>query len=114
MRICLAFLLALLLSLNTASAAVAGICDALEHTPSHAAHVGHHSHEHSGDHLHDDLPVASDHHHAHAHPGFLSLLSDAMDMKLPAGSSPLVEPPTDRFVSASLAGLDRPPRAALA
>lgn len=127
MRIFVALFLAFLLSLNAAGAAVAGVCDALEHAPKHATHFGCHSHEHVGDHTHGDLqnapdgtegggslPVASDSHHAHVHPGFLSLLSHSIKVMTPNGSSLLISPPSDRFSSAALAGLDRPPKAALA
>jgi len=50
MRIFISFILAIMLSLNAAYAASVGVCDALEHTSSQAAHFGHHSHEHSDDH----------------------------------------------------------------
>jgi len=54
----LAFLLAVLLSLNAAAAAVAGVCDVLEHTSNHVTHFGHHNHEHDDDHDHDvSLPA---------------------------------------------------------
>lgn len=124
MRFFVALLLAALLSLNAAHAVVVGVCDALEKTPGHSAHFGHHSHEHSGDHTHDaspadsdhpsQVPVASDHHHAHVHPGFATLLPGAMGVAALDGDSPLASLERRDFVSAPLIRLDRPPRAALA
>lgn len=124
MRFFLTILLAALLSLNAAHAAVMGVCDALEHTQSDAAHFGHHSHEHSDDHAHDappadpdqpgQLSAASDHHHAHVHPGFSTLLPDAIGVIPLGGRSPFVALDRRDFVSASHIRLDRPPRAALA
>lgn len=125
MRTCLAFLLAVLLSLNTAYAAVIGVCDVLEHTQQgDKAHFGHHSHEHADEHEHDAPPAdadssgkvaaSGDHDHAHVHPGFSTLLPGSVGMKLFAGRSPLVAATPDTFVSAAQVRLDRPPRAALA
>lgn len=125
MRTCLAILLAVLLSLNTAYAAVIGVCDTLEHTQqSDTAHFGHHSHQHADEHEHDAPPAdadgagkvaaSGDHHHAHVHPGFSTLLPASLDVIPLAGRSPLVAATPDTFVSASQVRLDRPPRAALA
>ncbi|TAN72007.1 MAG: hypothetical protein EPN14_10955 [Gallionella sp.] len=120
MRACLSFFLATMLSLNAAYAAVVGVCDALEHTSSHAAHFGHHSH----DHVHDEpaadadrasnMPAVGDHHHAHVHPVFSSLPATSVGVKLLAGCITPVADPGSTFVSAPQALLDRPPRATLA
>ncbi|MDP2811694.1 MAG: hypothetical protein Q8O34_16270 [Rhodocyclaceae bacterium] len=124
MRFFLTLLLAALLSLNAAYASVAGVCDALEHTQGAAAHFGHHSHEHGDSHAHDappadpDQPIqssaASDHHHAHVHPGFSTLLSGTIGVMPLGGRSPFVALARCDFVSAPQLRLDRPPRAALA
>lgn len=124
MRTCLAFLLAVLLSLNAAAAAVAGVCDVLEHTSSHVTHFGHHNHEHDNDHDHDvspagpdstgKAPAANDHHHAHVHPGFSMLLPSLVGVMPLDGHSPQVAGASDSFASAPQLRLDRPPRAALA
>src|SRR3989338_10086218 len=98
MRIFISFILAIMLSLNAAYAASVGVCDALEHTSSHAAHFGHHSHEHSDDHVHDEpavdadgasnVPAVGDHHHAHVHPSFSAILPDIIGiMPLTDGST---------------------------
>ncbi|MBI2286207.1 MAG: hypothetical protein HYU79_01875 [Nitrosomonadales bacterium] len=124
MRAYLAFLLAIMLSLNAAYAASVGVCDALEHTSNHAAHFGHHSHEHSDDHAHDepavdadggsDISVVSDHHHDHVHAAFSCLLSDTIDVIPLEGCSPLIVIPDSTFISAPQALIEHPPRAALA
>jgi len=124
MRACLSFILAIMLSLNAAYAASVGVCDALEHTSSQAAHFGHHSHEHSDDHAHDDLQASadevgkvssvSDHHHEHVHPNFSSIPPSIIGVMLLSGRSPIVAAPADAFVSASQALPARPPRATLA
>lgn len=122
MRTCLRFILAIMLSLNAAYAASVGVCDALEHTSSQAAHFGHHSHEDSDDHVHDGVADAGeagnatmlDHHHAHVHPSFSYLLPDTIGVMPLEGCSFLVTDPASIFVSAPQALLDRPPRAALA
>ncbi len=124
MRTCFAFLLAVLFSLNAASAAVVGVCDALEHTQSDASHFGHHSHQHGDNHAHDappadpdgtgKAPTANDHHHAHVHPGFSTLLPSAVGVMPLEGRSPLATAGANSFASAPLVRLDRPPRASLA
>lgn len=124
MRSLLAFLLAVLLSLNAAHAAVVGICDALEHTQNHGAHFGHHSHEHGDDHAPaaptaapdqpSQSPTAGDHHPAHVHPGFSMLLPSAIGAMVLAGHSPYPSLNRRDFVSAPQIRLERPPRATLA
>ena len=125
MRTCLAILLAVFLSLNTAYAAVVGVCDVLEHTEQDdKAHFGHHSHQHADEHEHDAPPAnadgsdklaaSGDHDHAHVHPGFSTLVSSSIGLLLFSGRSPLVAATPDTFVSAAKVRLDRPPRAALA
>jgi len=124
MRIFLSFILTVMLSLNAAYAASVGVCDALEHTSGQAAHFGHHSHEHSDDHAHDEpaadadganyVPAADDHHHAHVHAAFSFLLSDTIHVTPLKGCSPLVASPASTFISAPQALIERPPRATLA
>jgi len=124
MRFFFALLLAALLSLNAAHAVVVGVCDALEHTQGHSTHFGHHSHAHGDDHTHDAppadpdhpslVPAASDHHHAHVHPGFTTLLPGAIGVVVLGGDSPYASLDRRDFVSAPPIRLDRPPRAALA
>lgn len=122
MRTYLAFILALMLSLNAAYAASMDVCDALEHTSSHAAaHFGHHSHEDSDNHDRDEPVDAGgpgnatmdDHHHTHVHPSFSYLLSDTIDVTLSENCTLLIAGTTSIFVSAPQARLDRPPEAAL-
>lgn len=124
MRACLSFILAIMLSLNAAYAASVGVCDALEHTSSQAAHFGHHSHEHSDDHAHDEpaadadgssnIPAVSDHHHAHVHAAFPCLLSGVIGVTPLEGCSPLISSPASTFISAPQALIEHPPRATLA
>lgn len=124
MRTCLSFILAIMLSLNAAYAASVGICDALEHTSGQAAHFGHHSHEHSDGHVHDEpavdadgasyAPAAGDHHHACAHPIFSCLLSGITSVTPLEGCSLLITTPDSTFVSAPQTLIERPPRATLA
>ena len=121
MRTCFSFLLAIMLSLNAAYAASVGVCDALEHTSSHAVHFGHHSHEHSDDHAHEDpsdnpdgagkASTVGDHHHNHVHPSFSSILTGIVGVMPLTGRSPMVAIPTGAFVSAPQALPARPPRA---
>ena|SRR3989338_2573373 len=124
MRTYFAFLLAIMLSLNAAYAATVGVCDALEHTTNQTAHFGHHSHEHSDEHVHDEpavdtdggsnVPVVSDHHHAHVHAAFSCLLPGVIGVTPLDGCSPLMATPASTFVSAPQALIEHPPRAALA
>ena len=124
MRIFLSFILTIMFSLNAAYAASVGVCDALEHTSSQAAHFGHHSHEHSDDHVHDEpaadadganyVPAADDHHHAHVHAAFSFLLSDTINVIPLEGRNPLIATPASTFISAPQALIERPPRAILA
>lgn len=119
MRTCLAILLAVFLSLNTAYAAVVGVCDVFEHTEQNdKAHFGHHSHEHDAAPADadgsDKLAASGDHDHAHVHPGFSTLVPGSIGLLPFAGRSPLVPATLDILVSAAQIRLDRPPRAALA
>src|SRR3989338_6066761 len=110
MRTFLTFVLVIMLSLNAAYAASVGDCDALEHTSGDAAHFGHHSHEHSDDHVHDEpavdadgasnVPAVGDHHHAHVHPVFSSLPTTSVGVMLLTGCSPLIADPASTFASA--------------
>jgi len=113
-----------MLSLNAAYAASVGVCDALEHTSSHAAHFGHHSHEHSDDHVHDEpavdadgasnVPAVGDHHHAHVHPSFSAILPDIIGIMPLTDGSTMVAIPAEDFVSVPQTLLERPPRTILA
>lgn len=106
-----------MLSLNAAYAASVGVCDALEHESNHAAHFGHHSHEHGDDHEASSSGADGEdkmQYHDHAHPCFSSILPDIVSVMPLSGSSPLVATPAGIFVSAPQVLLDRPPRAALA
>jgi len=124
MRIFLSFVLTIMFSLNAAYAASVGVCDVLEHTSSQAAHFGHHSHQHSDDHVHDEpaadadggnnVPAVSDHHHAHVHAVFSFLLSDTINVIPLEGCSPLIATPASTFISAPQALIERPPRTILA
>lgn len=124
MRVCLTFLIAIMFSLNVAYAASVGVCDALEHASNHAAHLGHHNHEHSDDPIHDDTQASGDaagkltavngHYHDHVHPSFSVILPCII------GIMPLIEPDslivisTSNFVSAPQALIEYPPKATLA
>lgn len=117
MRTCLGFLLAIMLSLNAAYAASAGVCDALEQTQSHALHVGHHSHEHGNDHdaqSSDADGMGKVPLHDHAHSSFSFLLPGIIDAEPLTGCNSLLASPASNFDSASQSSLDRPPRAVLA
>jgi len=122
MRIYLSFILAIMLSLNAAYAAAVGICDVLGHSSNHAAHFGHHSHEHSDDRA--AQPTGQDQDgkvsplgnqlHDHAHPGFSSILPGIISVMPLTECSPLVAAPANSFVSVPQTLPDRPPRATLA
>ena len=124
MRSGLAFILAVMLSLNAAYAASVGMCDALEHSSSHAEHFGHHSHEHGDDHDHDVPQLGADgmdkvnsigdHHHDHAHPSFSSILPNIVSVTPLSGCSLLVAAPVGTFISAPQSLPDHPPGANLA
>ena len=117
MRTCLGFLLAIMLSLNAAYAASAGVCDALEQTKNHALHVGHHSHEHGNDHdaqSSDADGMGKVHLHDHAHSSFSFLLPGIIDAVPLTGCNSLLVSPASNFDSAPQSPLDHPPRAALA
>ena len=122
MRTCLTFLLSIMLSLNAAYAAGVGICDVLGHSSNHAAHFGHHSHEHSDDRAAQpadqnqdgkESPVDNQY-HDHVHPGFSSILTDIISVMPLTGCSPLIVAPANAFVSVPQTLPDRPPRATLA
>lgn len=121
MRTYLAFLLAIMLSLNAAYAAAVGVCDALEHN---ATHFWHHNHEHSDDHVHNEpaadadgarnLPATSDHHHPHVHEVFSCFLPGVIGVTPIEGCSLLIANTVSIFVSAPQALIEHPPRVALA
>jgi len=124
MRASLSFFLAIMLSLNAAYMASVGVCNALEHSTSHAEHFGHHTHDHSDDHDHDDqlasteVPdkstLVSDHHHNHVHPGFSTILPDSIGVVPLIDGSIMVSNLTEIFVSAPISLIERPPRNTLA
>jgi len=109
MRACLIIFLAIMLSLNAAYAAGAGICDAMEQAQDSISHIGHHLHGHD-----DDNGTGQAHFHDHAHPGFSFLLPGAIDVTPPTGRSPRIAVPTDAFDSAPPSLPFHPPRAILA
>lgn len=124
MRACLVFLLAIMLLLNAAYAASVGVCDALEHTLNHTAHLGHHSHEHADNHTYDGSQVSaddagratsvSDYHHDHVHPSFSYILPIIIGVIPLTGHSPMIATPTGIFVSVPQALHARPPKVSLA
>lgn len=124
MRTGLAFILAIVLSLNAAYAASVGICDALEHSTSHAAHFGHHSHEHDDHPVHVEARVSADeadkahpageHHHDHAHPGFSSIPQGIVSVTPLTGCNLLVAAPVGTYASAAQSPPYHPPRATFA
>jgi hypothetical protein len=126
MRICFAFLLGMLLTLNATTAAVSAICDALEPLPGHGMHFGHHSHYHEDEHDHGATPAAPDephkspaaasYHHAHIHPhaGFSTLVPSVHDIGALEGHSPMIAGASKHYASALDLRLERPPRAVLA
>ncbi|MDP2751103.1 MAG: hypothetical protein Q8O31_00635 [Rhodocyclaceae bacterium] len=119
MRFFLTILLAVVLSLNAAYAMTAGVCDALEHTQNHGAHLGHHNHDHDdppadSDQTYPLPPAASDHHHGHGHPVFSALLSDTFNVVSLTGRHVYGALSHCDFVSAPHLRLDRPPNAVLA
>jgi hypothetical protein len=127
MRSSLSILLALMLSLNAAYMASVGVCNALEHSTSHAEHFGHQSHDHSDDHDHDDhddqlagvdepdkTALVSDHHHDHVHPAFTIILPDSIGIVPLVDDGAMVSNLAETFVSAPPTLLERPPRATLA
>lgn len=111
MRTCLVFILAIMLSLNAAYAAAAGVCDVFEQTHGHALHFGHHSHEHGDGHDAHSDGAGEVHCHDHAHSGFSSILPGIVGVMPLTGCSPLVALPPAAFISAPQAPIDLPPRA---
>ena len=120
MRALIAVLLSVLLSLNTAYAAVLGVCDTFEHGSPHeltaeqVSHFGHHSHADEDRAAADngDTTVQAD--HCHAHPSFSSLTIGDLTTPAVLGRSPFVGLPPAALVSALPIPLDNPPRGALA
>jgi hypothetical protein len=127
MRSLISFLLCIVFSLNAAHAAVAGVCDALDHFPQGESeqhlHVSHHSHnlseagaeEHAnGD---QDTPQGkkSAGGHCHAHSTTATAVTSSGLVSSPAmGRHVLVALPASPVISFIPAGLDRPPRDFLA
>ncbi|MDP1653186.1 MAG: hypothetical protein Q8L56_10745 [Rhodocyclaceae bacterium] len=116
MRFLIALLLAIAIPFNAAYAAGAGVCDVLEGQARHGEHLGHHSHAHDHEHGEvantDPAQPGSDHNHSHAHPLLSWMLPAQVGIHLPVGVSAAPPLPAKRFVSATPARLERPPRAA--
>lgn len=106
--------------MNSAYAVSVGVCDALENSTSHTAHLGHHSHEHGDDHETYDAdgtgkaPVEPDNHHNHVHQSFSPILPGTICVMSLAGCGAMFAVPASAFISALQALLDRPPKAVLA
>ena len=118
MRASLSFFLAIMLSLNASYMASVGVCDALEHSTSHAEHFGHHYHHHdnqiaSADDA-DKSASVSDYHHNHVHPGFSTILPGSISIVPLIDDSSMIANHTVTFVSAPPTLLERPPRNTLA
>lgn len=132
MRTLIAIFLSLFLSLNAASAAVHGVCDAFEQGAAHGigvavehdAHPGHHddsvaltmhSESDSGGAMGDPRNSIETHtDHCHVHPSVSSLLPEELSFPAQTGRASLIPLPAAALASAQLPRLDRPPRARLA
>ena len=132
MRTLIAIFLSLFLSLNAASAAVHGVCDAFEQGAAHGVgvavghdgHPGHHddsasltvhSESHSGGAMGDPENSIKTHtDHCHVHPSVSSLLPVALSFPVQTGRAQLIPLPAAALSSAQLPRLDRPPIARLA
>lgn len=127
MRTLIVFLLSIIFSLNAAFAAVAGVCDAIDHLPQGESE----QHFHVGLHSHSDSEVVADEHasgntdtpqgkksaggHCHAHSTTVTAVTASNLVSSPKlGQHVLIAPPPSSFISFIPAGLDRPPRDSLA
>lgn len=119
MRFFLILLLVIAIPFNAAYAATTAIFNVVQHT----AHPDHHPHGHVVQHDSVDsagnvgqegntAPThhASDHHHSHVNPVFISILSASIGLNLPIAKSALTFPSTETFNSAHPSRLERPPR----
>lgn len=134
MRIQIAILLSLFLTLNAASSEIHGVCDTFERSANHTQpakhdeHPGHHWHEltdvsevkvpldKSENTASGDLASFNQTHsdHCHAHPTFSFLIPDFLTVPALPESKVLSTLPAAARVSAILPRLERPPRAFLA
>ena len=127
MRTFIVILLSVVFSLNAAFAAVAGVCDAIDHLPQGGAeqhlHIDHHSHSVSeagaeedanGD---QDTPQgkksAGGHCHAHSTTA-TAVMASSLVLSPTMGRDVFVTLSTSPFISFIPAGLDRPPQDSLA
>lgn len=111
MRTLYLLIFALMLSLNTAYAATAGVCDELKHG-AHVGHFGHH--EHGGDVVDEQMMPDGDEgtshqYHTHLHPNILYLLPNVVNFIPQQARSTLTVDAMNSFDSAPQARLDQPP-----
>jgi hypothetical protein len=127
MRSLISFLLCIVFSLNAAFAAVAGVCDAIDHLPQgetgHHFHVSHHSHnlseagaeEHANGDQETPQGKKSVGGHCHAHSTTATAVTTSGLVSSPVmGHHVLIALTASPFISFIPAGLDRPPRDSLA
>lgn len=127
MRSLIVILLSVIFSLNAAFAAVAGVCDAIDHLPQ----GGSEQHFHVDQHSHSVSEAAADERangdtdtqqgkkssggHCHAHSTTATAVTASNLVSSPnLGHHVLIAPPSSPFASFIPAGLDRPPRDSLA
>lgn len=127
MRTFIVILLSVVFPLNAAFAAVAGVCDAIDHLPQGGAeqhlHIDHHSHSVSDAAVDEDAIGDQDTPqgkksvggHCHAHSPTASAATASNVVSSPnVGHHVLMALPASPFISFIPAGLDRPPRDSLA
>jgi hypothetical protein len=127
MRTLIVILLSVIFSLNAAFAAVAGVCDAIDHLPQGGSeqhfHVDQHSHsvsetmadERANGDTDTQQGKKSSGGHCHAHSTTATAVTASNLVSSPnLGHHVLIAPPASPFASFIPAGLDRPPRDSLA
>ena len=127
MRTLIVILLSVIFSLNAAFAAVAGVCDAIDHLPQGGSeqhfHVDQHSHsvsetmadERANGDTDTQQGKKSSGGHCHAHSTTATTVTASnLVSSLNLGHHVLIAPPSSPFASFIPAGLDRPPRDSLA
>lgn len=127
MRSLIVILLSVIFSLNAAFAAVAGVCDAIDHLPQGGSeqhfHVDQHSHsvsetmadERANGDTDTQQGKKSSGGHCHAHSTTATAVTASNLVSSPnLGHHVLIAPPLSPFASFIPAGLDRPPRDSLA
>jgi hypothetical protein len=127
MRTLIVILLSVIFSLNAAFAAVAGVCDAIDHLPQGGSeqhfHVDQHSHsvsetmadERANGDTDTQQGKKSSGGHCHAHSTTATAVTASNLVSSPnLGHHVLIAPPSSPFASFIPAGLDRPPRDSLA